>query len=275
MTEPLRGSPSPLARRSRGILGRGGRGDRLGAALGQRARPLAPALLSLVPRRPAQHLLERARPPCRARPRRAAGADLRQPGHRPEASSFTYRELRDEVARLAGALAGARASSKGDRVLIYMPMVPEAVMAMLACARIGAIHSVVFGGFAAPELATRIDDAKPKLDPLGLLRRRARPHRRLQAAARPGDRARAGTSPRPASSCSGRMLAASWSPGRDRDWARGGGGGARRRLACRSRRPIRSTSSTPRARPASPRASCATMAATPWRSTGRWRMSTA
>jgi propionyl-CoA synthetase len=76
--------------------------------------------------------------------------------------SWSYRALRDEVARLAGALA-AMGVGKGDRVLIYMPMVPEAVMAMLACARLGAVHSVVFGGFAAPELATRIDDAKPKL----------------------------------------------------------------------------------------------------------------
>jgi propionyl-CoA synthetase len=74
---------------------------------------------------------------------------------------FTYRQLRDEVARLAGALS-AHGVRKGDRVIVYMPMVPEAVMAMLACARIGAIHSVVFGGFAANELATRIDDAKPK-----------------------------------------------------------------------------------------------------------------
>ncbi len=74
---------------------------------------------------------------------------------------WTYRQLRDEVARLAGAVAGLGVG-KGDRVLIYMPMVPEAAMAMLACARLGAIHSVVFGGFAAPELATRIDDAKPK-----------------------------------------------------------------------------------------------------------------
>jgi propionyl-CoA synthetase len=76
--------------------------------------------------------------------------------------SWSYRALRDEVARLAGALA-AMGVGKGDRVLIYMPMVPEAVMAMLACTRLGAVHSVVFGGFAAPELATRIDDAKPKL----------------------------------------------------------------------------------------------------------------
>src|SRR5271170_763080 len=73
---------------------------------------------------------------------------------------FTYRELRDQVAKLAGALA-AHGVQKGDRVILYMPMVPEAVMAMLACARIGAIHSVVFGGFAAPELAARLDDAKP------------------------------------------------------------------------------------------------------------------
>src|SRR5713101_7498531 len=74
--------------------------------------------------------------------------------------AFTFAELRDEVATLAGMLVRL-GIGKGDRVIIYMPMVPEAVMAMLACARIGAIHSVVFGGFAAPELATRIDDATP------------------------------------------------------------------------------------------------------------------
>ena len=76
--------------------------------------------------------------------------------------TFTYLELRDEVARLAGLLK-AQGINKGDCVIIYMPMIPEAVMAMLACARLGAVHSVVFGGFAAKELATRIDDAKPKL----------------------------------------------------------------------------------------------------------------
>jgi propionyl-CoA synthetase len=75
---------------------------------------------------------------------------------------FTYRALRDEVARFAGALR-QRGVGKGDRVIIYMPMVPEAVIAMLACARLGAVHSVVFGGFAANELATRIDDCRPKL----------------------------------------------------------------------------------------------------------------
>jgi len=76
--------------------------------------------------------------------------------------TFTYAELRDEVATFAGALV-ALGVVKGDRVIIYMPMVPEAVIAMLACARMGAIHSVVFGGFSSRELATRIDDAKPKV----------------------------------------------------------------------------------------------------------------
>ena len=74
---------------------------------------------------------------------------------------ITFAELRDRVARFAGGLA-ARGIGKGDRVIIYMPMVPEALIAMLAVTRIGAIHSVVFGGFAASELAVRIDDATPK-----------------------------------------------------------------------------------------------------------------
>ena len=76
--------------------------------------------------------------------------------------TITYSELLDEVARFAGALA-AYGVGKGDRVIVYMPMIPEAIVAVLACARLGAVHSVVFGGFAANELATRIDDAKPKL----------------------------------------------------------------------------------------------------------------
>jgi propionyl-CoA synthetase len=76
--------------------------------------------------------------------------------------TVTYAQLRDEVARFAGALR-AEGVGKGDRVIVYMPMVPEAAIAMLACARLGAIHSVVFGGFASNELATRIDDAKPKV----------------------------------------------------------------------------------------------------------------
>ncbi|MGH6929744.1 MAG: AMP-binding protein, partial [Dongiaceae bacterium] len=74
---------------------------------------------------------------------------------------YSYQRLRDDVARFAGALTAAGVG-KGDRVIIYMPMVPEALIAMLACARISAVHSVVFGGFAAAELATRINDATPK-----------------------------------------------------------------------------------------------------------------
>ena len=76
--------------------------------------------------------------------------------------TYSYLQLRDEVARFAGVLTGLGVG-KGDRVVIYLPMVPEAVIAMLASARIGAVHSVVFGGFAPRELAVRIDDATPKV----------------------------------------------------------------------------------------------------------------
>ncbi|KUH95088.1 propionate--CoA ligase [Mycolicibacterium acapulense] len=76
--------------------------------------------------------------------------------------TYTFSELRDATAKFAGGLRGLGVE-KGDRVVIYMPMIPEAVIAMLACARLGAIHSVVFGGFAAHELAARIDDAQPKV----------------------------------------------------------------------------------------------------------------
>jgi propionyl-CoA synthetase len=76
--------------------------------------------------------------------------------------TLTYRQLLDEVARFAGVLRGL-GTAAGDRVVIYMPMIPEAVVAMLACARIGAVHSVVFGGFAARELAIRIEDAAPRV----------------------------------------------------------------------------------------------------------------
>ena len=76
--------------------------------------------------------------------------------------TYTFSELRDAVAQFAGVLRD-QGVTKGDRVIVYMPMIPEAAIAMLACARLGAIHSVVFGGFASKELATRIDDAKPKV----------------------------------------------------------------------------------------------------------------
>ena len=77
-------------------------------------------------------------------------------------AKFTYKELRHKVSKFAGALDN-QGIKKGDRVIIYMPMVPEAVIAMLACGRIGAIHSVVFGGFASNELASRIDNSKAKI----------------------------------------------------------------------------------------------------------------
>ena len=79
-----------------------------------------------------------------------------------QSKTFTYRELRDTVAQFAGALAQLGVG-KGDRVVIYMPMIPEVAVAMLGCARLGAVHSVVFGGFASRELAVRIDDARPKV----------------------------------------------------------------------------------------------------------------
>src|SRR5690348_12883195 len=129
---------------------------------------------------------------------------------------FTYRELRDRVALLAGALEGLGVA-KGDRVLIYMPMVPEAVMAMLACARIGAIHSVVFGGFAAPELATRIDDAKPKAilsASCGIEVQRVIPYKPLLDHAIELARSK----PESCLVLQRPMLRAELVPGRDRDW---------------------------------------------------------
>ena len=77
-------------------------------------------------------------------------------------AKYTFNELKSRVSKFAGALKN-QGVEKGDRVVIYMPMVPEAVVAMLACGRIGAIHSVVFGGFASNELASRIDDSKAKI----------------------------------------------------------------------------------------------------------------
>src|SRR5436305_1589568 len=87
---------------------------------------------------------------------------LANPGGPSTITTFTYAELLREVEVLAAVMQDFGVA-KGDRVILYMPMVPEAVVAMLACARIGAVHSVVFGGFAAKELATRIEDAQPKL----------------------------------------------------------------------------------------------------------------
>jgi propionyl-CoA synthetase len=131
-------------------------------------------------------------------------------------ASFTYRQLRDRVARFAGVLK-ALGVAKGDRVLIYMPMVPEAAIAMLACARIGAVHSVVFGGFASHELATRIDDAKPKVivtASCGVEVNRIIPYKPLLDAAIEEARAK----PSACIVLQRKMCRAEMTPGRDKDW---------------------------------------------------------
>ena len=159
--EPLPRGLCPLAARPGGLLGRGRRRHRLDRAGEEGVRSQRRRLRPLVRRRRLQHLLERGRPPRDGGPRRAAGDHLRFPAHADE----TRHHLRPAIAEtqvLAGMLQDFGVE-KGDRVILYMPMVPEAAIAMLACARIGAVHSVVFGGFAAKELATRIDDAKPKV----------------------------------------------------------------------------------------------------------------
>ncbi|WP_374575578.1 AMP-binding protein [Phenylobacterium sp.] len=130
---------------------------------------------------------------------------------------FTFAELQAETARLAGVLA-AEGVGVGDRVVIYMPMVPEAVIGMLACARLGAVHSVVFGGFAAAELAKRIDDAKPKMvlsascgiEPQRLVAYKPLLDHALELSAHKVDRCLILQRP---------QLAAEMDPARDRDWS--------------------------------------------------------
>ena len=183
--------------------------------------------------------------------------------------TLTYAELQDEVATLA-ALLQDLGVEKGDRVILYMPMIPEAAIGMLACARIGAVHSVVFGGFAPKELATRIEDAQPKVilsASCGIEGARVIPYKPLL------DEAITLSTAKPESCLIFQrpQLAASLVEGRDRDWSEEVARVARgpnAANACRWRRPIRSTCSTPRARPASRRAWCATTAATWSRSNG-------
>jgi propionyl-CoA synthetase len=129
---------------------------------------------------------------------------------------FTYREMRDRAAHVAGMLRELGVTA-GDRVLIYMPMVPEAAIGMLACARIGAVHSVVFGGFAAHELATRIDDARPRVilsASCGIETNRIIPYKPLLDAAI----AEARSKPEACVVLQRPMCHADLVPGRDRDW---------------------------------------------------------
>ena len=186
--------------------------------------------------------------------------------------NYSYAELRDEVARFAGALA-AWACAPATGWSIYLPMIPEAVIAMLACARIGAVHSVVFGGFAAKELAARIDDAEPVLVT-------ASGGWSPETGALPADRARRAAIAlvRPAGEAAMhcRHLHTPWLARRlsaERPWLDGrvAGEPADR---CRSRRPIPSISSIPPAPPESPRAWCATTAATQSHWAGRCAIST-
>ncbi len=135
------------------------------------------------------------------------------------------------MARTAGMLAGLGVD-KGDRVILYMPMVPEALVAMLACARIGAVHSVVFGGFAANELAVRIDDARPKVllsASCGIEGTRVIEYKPLL------DRAME-LSVHPPASCvvlQRPQARADLTPGRDHDWERARGGSPTGRLRLR------------------------------------------
>ncbi len=174
---------------------------------------------------------------------------------------LTYAEMLHEVKTLAAVMADFGVV-KGDRVILYMPMVPEAMTAMLACARIGAVHSVVFGGFAAKELATRIEDAKPKLifsASCGLEPGRIVQYKPLLdeaiklSSVKPEaciilQRPRQSCELTPAAITTGRRCGLPRSKRKSRP------------IAWQFWRPIRSISSTPRARQASPRAWCATMA---------------
>ena len=179
-------------------------------------------------------------------------------------ASFSYAQMLFEVKTLAAILQDFGVG-KGDRVIIYMPLVPEAVFAMLACARIGAVHSVVFGGFAAKELAKRIDDAKPKvilsascgIEPGRIVKYKPLLDEAIAMAEfkpsacivlqRPQEQRDAD---RRAAIMTGRVCAMPRSPR------------TRAPIACRCWRPIRSTFSIRPARPAFRKAWCATMAGT-------------
>lgn len=158
--EQLRRVLSPVRRRARGLLGRAGQADRLAAPATQVlddsnppfARWFVGGTTNLCHNAVDRHLADRGDQPALIFVSTETGVE----------QSYSFAELHAEVQRTAASLM-ALGVGKGDRVLIYMPMIPEAAFAMLACARIGAIHCVVFGGFASGSLATRIEDAEPKV----------------------------------------------------------------------------------------------------------------
>jgi propionyl-CoA synthetase len=170
--------------------------------------------------------------------------------------TITYAELKDQVSRFAGALA-AHGVTKGDRVIVYMPMIPESLVAMLACARLGAVHSVVFGGFAPHELATRINDAQPKVivaASCGIEPNRVIAYKPLLDDAIDQATWLCSSASRPRPSWWPRATWIGTSPPRPPSPT----------IACPWPPPIPCTSSTPPAPPASPRVLSATTAATPW-----------
>jgi acetyl-CoA synthetase len=175
----------------------------------------------------------------------------------------TYAELTDEVKRVANVLAGLGVVA-GDRVAIYLPMIPEAIAAMLAVARLGAIHSVIFGGFSADSLRTRIDDAgaKSSSPPTAATarvasRRSSRPSTRRSPTAAQARRHRRARARRAA-----HQNEVGWTAGRDIWWHDAVPAAPPSTRRSRSRPRTRCSSSTPPARPASPRASCTPPAAT-------------
>ena len=208
-----------------GFWGARGRGHPLGPALGPGARRLAPAVLPLVHRRRAQHLLQRPRPPRRPRPRQAARADLRQPGHRHGPRLHLLRAARRGRAVRRARCAG-RAWSKGDRVIIYMPMVPEAVIAMLACARIGADP---LGGLRRLRRQASWPPASTTPGPRLILSAscgiEVQPGHPLQAAARPAPSRWPRTSRERCVILQRPQETAALVPGRDLDWDEAVGGG--------------------------------------------------
>ena len=175
---------------------------------------------------------------------------------------FTFSELKDRVSRIAGFLKGLGVE-KGDTVLIYMPMIPEALMSMLACARIGAIHSVVFGGFAPRELAVRIDDAKPKVilsASCGIEVQRIIPYKPLLDEAIEI----AGHKPEKCVIVQRPQAKAELKAGRDLEWTGPGSRRPNRPIVFPWRPPIPCTSSIPREPPDVPRGLSGTTAVMPW-----------
>ena len=152
----------PGRRRPRGVLGRAGRAARLGPEVGPGARLGRPAVRQVVRRRHASTRRTTASTGT-SRPATATRSRCHWVGEpEDDTRDITYAELKDEVCQAANALTELGVQT-GDRVAIYMPMIPETVVAMLACARIGAPHTVVFGGFSADALASRVADCEAKV----------------------------------------------------------------------------------------------------------------